>query len=894
MKDFQFQFDQNNFNSFFPFYILMDKDFSIKSFGDSLSKYIPKTINTTSFFDFFKIKAPNFDCKNTTNANELISKLVTLESLFKSNLLLKGHFNKHQEFFLFVGTPYSESLEANATFSDINNIEINSFELDIDLQKVFENQEISNQDLKGLVYKINEQNEALKRDKAEIEKLSLVASYNTNGVVLTDINGIVFWSNDAYLKLTNFSNLEILNKPLFNLFSSDSINCEVLEKIKNSFIQGVGFDCEVFHNTNKEANFWSRIKGQPVLDGNGAILQYFVVFEDITREKNIQDRLKEYESRLTSVIMNLQKGILLEDENRKIVVVNKEFCSMFSVAMDPKLMVGLDCSQSAEQSKCFFKDSEQFVSRINQIVEKKEIVLNEELELVDGRYFERSFIPLFTDGIYKGHLWSYNDITINKNYYQRVNYEKGKYRRIIANMNIGLLEVDNDDTILLANQSFSDMSGYTIEELIGKKGSELFLDAQEKEKLIDKGKERKGGISDSYEIIVKNKQKELKHWLISGAPNYNINGEVIGSIGIHLDITEQKKQEQQLILLSLIAEKNINSVIICDDQGKIEWVNNSFSSMSGYSFEEVIGKKPGHFLQGKDSNLEQIHYLRTQLQNGLPFKCELINYRKSGEKYWVKIQGQALYSKEGKILKYFAIEEDITSHKKLKTQKEKLVNSVAKTNKDLESYALIASHDLKAPIRSIYSLVTCLKEDNELDKLSLEYLAIIEKKLEKMNSQIDDVLEYAQIDYEVFNYEDVNCNEIVSHSIELLQIPDNIKVTIVQQLPTILMDRYRIQQLFQIIMSNAVNFIDKPKGIIEIDYKEERNSFIFTIKDNGRGIAKENQYQIFTISKYFNNHDRSIGLGLSIAKKIVEMFNGRIWIESELGIGTTFYIELKK
>ena len=254
MKDFQFQFDQNNFNSFFPFYILMDKDFSIKSFGDSLSKYIPKTINTTSFFDFFKIKAPNFDCKHTTNANELISKLVTLESLFKSNLLLKGHFNKHQEFFLFVGTPYSESLEANATFSDINNIEINSFELDIDLQKVFENQEISNQDLKGLVYKINEQNEALKRDKAEIEKLSLVASYNTNGVVLTDINGIVFWSNDAYLKLTNFSNLELLNKPLFNLFSSDSINCEVLEKIKNSFIQGVGFDCEVFHNKNKEAN----------------------------------------------------------------------------------------------------------------------------------------------------------------------------------------------------------------------------------------------------------------------------------------------------------------------------------------------------------------------------------------------------------------------------------------------------------------------------------------------------------------------------------------------------------------------------------------------------------------------------------------------------------------
>ena len=100
--------------------------------------------------------------------------------------------------------------------------------------------------------------------------------------------------------------------------------------------------------------------------------------------------------------------------------------------------------------------------------------------------------------------------------------------------------------------------------------------------------------------------------------------------------------------------------------------------------------------------------------------------------------------------------------------------------------------------------------------------------------------------------------------------------------------------MFQNVISNAVNFIEKPKGIVEIDCKEERNTYIFSVKDNGRGVAKENQHQIFNISKYFNNNNRSTGLGLSISKKIVEICNGSIWIESELGVGTTFFIELKK
>ncbi len=382
--------------------------------------------------------------------------------------------------------------------------------------------------------------------------------------------------------------------------------------------------------------------------------------------------------------------------------------------------------------------------------------------------------------------------------------------------------------------------------------------------------------------------------LFIGTPNDAfISSEKLNKIS-NSNLKLQDRQEDQLVLLSLIAEKNINSVIICDSEGNIEWVNSSFIAMSEFSIEEVLGKKPGHVLQGKETSVEQINYLKNQIRNGLPFKCELINYKKSGEKYWVKIQGQALYSREGKILKYFAIEEDITKNIALKSQTEELASNFAKTNKDLESYALIASHDLKAPIRSIYSLITIIKDDNELNDISNDYLTIIENKLEKMNLQIEGILDYAQINKESFFYEDVNCNEIIKNSIENFNIPENIEIKILQNLPTIRADKYRLQQLFQKVICNALNFIDKPIGIVEIDYKEDKKGYIFSIKDNGKGVALECQKHLFDISKYFNNNNRSTGLGLSIAKKIVEILNGKIWIESELGVGTTFFIELKK
>lgn len=140
---------------------------------------------------------------------------------------------------------------------------------------------------------------------------------------------------------------------------------------------------------------------------------------------------------------------------------------------------------------------------------------------------------------------------------QKIKAQEAKYRNIINNMNLGLIEVDKSDKIIFANNSFCQMSDYQYEELIGAEASELFLSKEDKEKMKQKSMDRAQGTADSYELEAINKKGERRWWLVSGAPNYNDNLEYTGSIGIHFDITEKKKlQTEQEHLLELTNLQN--------------------------------------------------------------------------------------------------------------------------------------------------------------------------------------------------------------------------------------------------------------------------------------------------------------------------------------------------
>ena len=239
---------------------------------------------------------------------------------------------------------------------------------------------------------------------------------------------------------------------------------------------------------------------------------------------------------------------------------------------------------------------------------------------------------------------------------------------------------------------------------------------------------------------------------------------------------------------------------------------------------------------------------------------------------------------------------DITGLKNLERQKETLLKELEKSNDELQEYAHIVSHDLKSPLRSIYALINWLKEDNldKLDANSIENISLIESTLEKMEALISGILNYSSLSVEKKEQGKVDLNVVLDNIEQILLITEHISLFRQNKLPVVRGDKTKLQQLFQNLISNSVKFIDKKEGAISINVEDKGSFYQFSVKDNGMGIEKRYHDKIFKIFHSLNENKDSTGIGLSIVKKIVDLYKGEIWLESTLGVGTTFYFTLRK
>ena len=228
-------------------------------------------------------------------------------------------------------------------------------------------------------------------------------------------------------------------------------------------------------------------------------------------------------------------------------------------------------------------------------------------------------------------------------------------------------------------------------------------------------------------------------------------------------------------------------------------------------------------------------------------------------------------------------------------QKESLLNELAHQNQELSDYAHMVSHDLKSPLRSIDTLTAWLKEDykDAFDANGEKTLSLIRTNVEKMDTLINGILEYSTIGKNQIDVYDVNLNNLINNIVSILQVPEKISI-IKTDLPIIRGDKYRLQQLFQNLIGNAIAYNDKAQGKIEIGFTDKNIFWEFYVKDNGKGIEDVYFEKIFKTFEKLENNGESTGIGLSIVKKIVNLYGGTIWLTSKPNEGTTFYFTLKK
>jgi light-regulated signal transduction histidine kinase (bacteriophytochrome) len=209
----------------------------------------------------------------------------------------------------------------------------------------------------------------------------------------------------------------------------------------------------------------------------------------------------------------------------------------------------------------------------------------------------------------------------------------------------------------------------------------------------------------------------------------------------------------------------------------------------------------------------------------------------------------------------------------------------------------VVSHDLKAPLRGIGSLSEWLLADyaDKFDEQGREFVNLLMNRVQKMQNLIDGILQYSRVGRLQEESRQVNLNKVVADVIDLLSPSENIQIEIANKLPIVYCEKTRIEQVFQNLLSNAIKFIDKSQGKILIDCTEDNDYWYFSVADNGLGIEKQYFEIIFQIfQKLSSNKDDSTGIGLALVKKIVEMYDGKVWVESEVGQGSTFFFTLKK
>jgi PAS domain S-box-containing protein len=252
-----------------------------------------------------------------------------------------------------------------------------------------------------------------------------------------------------------------------------------------------------------------------------------------------------------------------------------------------------------------------------------------------------------------------------------------------------------------------------------------------------------------------------------------------------------------------------------------------------------------------------------------------------------------------------ALESEIIERKRAEQELEKLnidlesgVRELSRSNRELQEFAYITAHDLKTPLRGIGTLADWLVTDyaDKFDEEGKKQVRLLTIRAKRISALIDSILQYSGLGTNDHEKKQVDLNTVLSEVISRIPPPENIEITVENKLPVLMCTKTHIRQVLQNLLANAVKYMDKPNGQIKVGCAEEDGCWKFSVADNGPGIDQRYHEKVFQIFQRLSPHNgvESIGIGLSIAKKIVELNGGRVWVESEVGRGSTFLFTLPK
>lgn len=648
------------------------------------------------------------------------------------------------------------------------------------------------------------------------------------------------------------------------------------------------------------------ISGEEAQDDTDDLLVIARYLNQQIREK------KNAEKVFTSLITNIQSGILLEDETRHIVYTNQLFCNMFQIPVECDKLTGLDCSNSAEESKLLFTNPEHFVKRIDEILRDRKLVKGEVLLLKDGKVFLRDYIPIYLDNEYRGHLWNYTDITESRKAQDEVAQSEWRNRLIMNSALDAIVTMDVQGLITFWNPQAEKIFGWKEEEVIGKSLAdtiipESFRSAHHRglAHYLATGEHRV--LNRQLEISANHRNGGEFPIELSIVPI--LHGETLFFCSFIRDISARKQNEEKLRVneekyRNIITNMNLGLLEV-DTEENIQFVNNSFCEMSGYAPDELVGRKAADlFLRSENAELmESKNELR---KKGVMDAYEIAVKNKRGELKWWLISGAPRYDDKGQLIGSIGIHLDITQQKALEHELIEARELAEQSARSQEMFLANMSHEIRTPLNAIMGMSRELAK-TDLTAKQLSFLEAVNSAGEQLLVVINDILDISKIQAGKLHIESIpfrlaeigeRVKQVMSHRAEEKGISLNWSIDAGVH-PVLIGDPYRLNQVLLNLVSNAIKFTERGNVRVHCQVENEnttRQTISFTVQDTGIGMEKEFTQRIF---ENFSQEDRTVarkfggtGLGMSISKQLVGLMNGEIEVESEKGVGTKVYFHL--
>ncbi len=466
----------------------------------------------------------------------------------------------------------------------------------------------------------------------------------------------------------------------------------------------------------------------------------------------------------------------------------------------------------------------------------------------------------------------------------KLQYEERKNLSLLEKSERSIFTLNMDDRITYVNSAFLKLFEVCdSQELIGEPflSHKFWVDPEKRDSIVNQFKNE---LLINCELNLKTtKGKEISVSLLL-TQTKNIHGEINGSHGILSDITDRKRAQKELENLAKFPDENTAPVLRITGDGTILYANKSSKQLLD-SWETEPGQ-----LCPEDIKVKVSRALGSGESEAYDVEC--------GESIvslsFVPIQDSGYVNLYGRDVTFERMaERDLRA---LNVSLGDSIDELTVSNLELQDFAHVVSHDLKSPVRAIGTLANWLEKDcaDKLDNESQERIRFLAQRANRLDSMIDGILQYCGISRIGEEKQQVNLNELVNQISCDLDLPNNITLTIENELPQIVCRKARMSQLFHNLLSNAVKYMDKPEGLISVGCTEEKDYWQFHISDNGPGIEKQDYVKVFELFETLRSCDETdqMGIGLSLVKKIIGIFEGQIWVKSRIGHGSTFFFTI--